>query len=272
MSEWRTRDAPAKLNLALVVGPRRADGKHEVVTILERLSLRDTVAVRRAEATEVKGFDDDTLVRAALEGLAELSDGEPRFEARIEKHIPVAAGLGGGSSDAAAALELANGLLDAPVDPVQLHRLAASLGADVPFFLQEGAQLATGDGTTLGRIELPRDYVVLLALPGGVTKRSTSDVYAAFDLRSGEHGFEDRRATLLAAIDELTNARSLVALPRNDLAASPLSDELVGLGAFRSDVTGAGPVVYGLFDTEPAAAAAAAALTGRARFWIAFPG
>ncbi len=63
-----------------------------------------------------------------------------------------------------------------------------------------------------------------------------------------------------------------MSLPRNDLAASPLSDELVGLGAFRADVTGAGPVVYGLFDTEPAAAAAAAALTGRARTWIAFPG
>ena len=189
----------------------------------------------------MKGFDDDTIVRAALEGLAEMSDAEPRFEARIEKHIPVAAGLGGGSSDAAAALELANGLLDAPLDPVQLHRLAASLGADVPFFLQEGAQLATGDGTTLGRIELPRDYVVLLALPDGVTKRSTSDVYAAFDLRSGEHGFEDRRATLLAAIDESDETRAVsfrfretTSPPRRSATSS------YGLGAFRSDVTGRG--------------------------------
>jgi 4-diphosphocytidyl-2-C-methyl-D-erythritol kinase len=272
VSGWRTAEAPAKLNLALVVGPLRLGGKHEVATVLERLSLSDTIAVRRAETTSVAGFGDDTLVRGALDTISRIAEGEPRFEARIEKRIPVAAGLGGGSSDAAAALVLANGLLDAPLKAEQLHRAAASLGADVPFFLRDGAQLATGDGTTLTSLELPRDYAVLLALPHGVAKPSTAEVYAAFDARSGEHEFADRRAALLGAIGALTRARALGSLPRNDLASSPLADEIVALGAFRADVTGAGPVVYGLFDREPEAAAAATALAMRARTWIAAPG
>jgi len=179
VSDWRTATAPAKLNLALVVGPLRHDGKHDVVTLLERLSLQDTVAVRRATETRVTGFPADSLVRAALDAVAHAAGGHAFFEARIEKRIPVAAGLGGGSSDAAAALLLANGLLDESLSDGVLAELAASLGSDVPFFLHPGPQLATGDGTTLEPTVLPRDYSVVLALPRGAVKTSTADVYAA---------------------------------------------------------------------------------------------
>ena len=102
MSEWRTAPAPAKLNLALVVGPVRPDGKHEVVTVLERLALSDTVSVRPAASTSVAGFAGDRLVRSALDAISSAAADTIRFEARLEKRIPVAAGLGGGSSDAAA--------------------------------------------------------------------------------------------------------------------------------------------------------------------------
>jgi 4-diphosphocytidyl-2-C-methyl-D-erythritol kinase len=270
VSAWHTRKAPAKLNLALVVGPPRPDGKHEVVSVMERVSLHDTISVRPATATGVSGFDGDTLVAAALDAIAQ-HDGA-HFEARIEKRIPVAAGLGGGSSDAAAALRLANELLDRPLDAGALHRVAASLGADVPFFLAEDAQLATDDGTTLVPVTLPRDYVVLLALPDGIAKTSTRDVYEAFDARRGDDGYPGRRAQLLGNIGELRVPGDLARLPPNDLASSPLADELRAAGAFRADVTGAGPVVYGLFAGEPAAAGAAAALKGRARTWVARPG
>ena len=130
MADWHTTEAPAKLNLALVVGPRRPDGRHEVVTVLERLSLHDTVAVRRAETTVVTGYEDDSLVLDALRGIGRIATGKPCFEARIEKRIPVAAGLGGGSSDAAAALRLGNELLETPLAREELEVLAASLGAD----------------------------------------------------------------------------------------------------------------------------------------------
>ena len=271
MSEWRVAAAPAKLNLGLVVGPLRSDGNHEVVTILERLSLADTVSVRRAERTRVEGFPEDTLVRAALDAIAEAATDGSRFEARIEKRIPVAAGLGGGSSDAAAALRLANELLGTPVVPAELHRIAATLGADVPFFLRDGPQLASGDGTELASLELPRGYAVLLVLPEGATKTSTADVYAAFDRRSGQRGFTGRRDALKASTNRLRSARDLATLPGNDLAASPLAPQLVSLGAFRADVAGAGPVVYGLFEDAAGADAAAAALEGIGRTWIAEP-
>jgi 4-diphosphocytidyl-2-C-methyl-D-erythritol kinase len=242
------------------------------MTILERLSLADTIALRRAEQMRVDGFPEDTLVRAALEAIAGAAGDGSCFEARIEKRVPVAAGLGGGSSDAAAALRLASELFDAPIVPAELHRIAATLGADVPFFLRDGAQLATGDGTQLAPIELPRGYVVLLVLPDGATKTSTADVYAEFDRRRGERGFEERCAALRASTARLHTARDLARLPRNDLAASPLAEQLVLRGAFRADVAGAGPVVYGLFDDAADAKAAAEALAGIGRTWIAEPG
>ena len=271
MAEWHSLEAPAKLNLALVVGPLRRDGRHELATVMERLSLSDTISVRRARETRVGGFADDTLVAAALAELARHVVGAPPFEARIEKRIPVAAGLGGGSSDAAAALRLANGLLDAPLPHATLSRLAATLGADVPFFLEDGPQLAIADGTTLAPLRLPRGYVVVLVLPEGAEKRSTGDVYAAFDARGGAAGYKGRRAALVDGLGRVGTATDLASLPRNDLASSPVADELRRAGAFRADVTGAGPVVYGLFADRPEAEHAAAAFAGRGVTWVATP-
>lgn len=271
MSGWLERRAPAKLNLALVVGPLREDGKHEVATVMERLAFADLVAVRRSAATRVTGFPGDSLVRAALDAVASTAGGAPRFEARIEKRIPVAAGLGGGSSDAAAALGLANELLDAPLPAETLERVAGSLGADVPFFLRPGPQLATGDGTTLQPVELPRDYAVVLALPHGVAKSSTAEIYRAFDARGGADGFDERRAALLSALERVEARDALAGLPANDLASSPLAAELRARGAFRADVTGAGPVVYGLFGDARDAERAAAAIAPDAATWVTGP-
>jgi 4-diphosphocytidyl-2-C-methyl-D-erythritol kinase len=271
MSGWRKAAAPAKLNLALVVGPRRPDGKHEVVTVLERLSLADAVAVRLAAATRVIGFDDDTLVRAALAAVTHALGGKPCFEARIEKRIPVAAGLGGGSSDAATALALANDLLIEPLPDDVLEEFAVALGADVPFFLHAGSRLGTGDGTSLRPVALPRDYSVVLASPRDAVKTSTADVYAAFDERGGAIGFDERRAALLGALERCKRVEDLAGLPANDLASSPLAGELRALGAVRADVTGAGPVVYGLFIDAREAARAAAALGDRAETRITKP-
>jgi 4-diphosphocytidyl-2-C-methyl-D-erythritol kinase len=273
VTEWVTLEAPAKLNLALVVGPLRSDGKHELVTVLERLTLTDSVSVRCSEETRVTGFEDDTLVRAALAQLTARTDGSIRFEARVDKRIPVAAGLGGGSSDAAAALRLSNDLLDAPLAQAELEAIAAMLGSDVPFFLHDGPQLGTGDGTTLAELELPRDYTVLLVLPKGVTKSSTADVYAAFDARRGDAGFAERRARLLETLEGVGAPADLAELPPNDLASSPLTAELLRLDAFRADASGAGPVAYGLFVDRDGAERARASLQSRvARTWIAEPG
>ena len=263
--------AYAKLNLALVVGPLRADGKHEVATVIQAIDLHDHVEIEAAATLTVEGFEDDALVRAGLESIARRAGVDPHWRAHIEKRIPVAAGLGGGSSDAAAALRLANALLAEPLPLEALHELAAALGADVPFFLHEGAQLATGDGTELTPLQLPTDYVVLVVLAEGARKESTAAVYRSFDERSGSDGFDARRGELLRVIGRVDVPTDLARLPRNDLASSELSEELERLGACRADVTGAGPAVYGLFDDEPAARRAASSLRRVGSTWVTRP-
>jgi 4-diphosphocytidyl-2-C-methyl-D-erythritol kinase len=261
--------AAGKINLALVVGPRRADERHELVTLYQRVALADRISVMRAAELRVDGFAGDTLVRRALESLADGSG--TRFSARIRKRIPVAAGLGGGSSDAATALRLANDLRDDPLDPTQLHALACELGTDVPYFLEDGPQLGTGDGTQLEPVELPQDYWILLVAPRDTFKRSTADVYAEFDARGGERGYDDRRAALLDALATVRRPRDLATLPPNDLASSPLAEELRGLGAFRADVTGAGPAVYGLFLHGDLARIAQKRISPKGRTWLTAP-
>jgi len=263
--------APAKVNLALVVGPLRDDGKHEVLTVLQRIDLVDRIELADASELRVDGFAEDTLVQAALQELAEAAGVEPRWRVRIEKRIPVAAGLGGGSSDAATALRLANETLPEPLPAEELRGLAARLGADVPFFLADGPQLGSGDGSELEPLDLPQDFWVVVLLPRDAAKASTADVYAAFDARHGVEGFAERRQALLDGLAQVRRPRDLVALPPNDLVTSPLVEELRAVGAFRADVSGAGPALYGLFHHRRDATAARRSLRRLGRAWIAAP-
>jgi 4-diphosphocytidyl-2-C-methyl-D-erythritol kinase len=256
--------AYAKINLALVVGPTRDDGKHEIVTVFQRVDLADDVTLERDDELVVEGFEGDTIVRAALEAIAAAGGVEPHWRARIDKRIPVAAGLGGGSSDAAAALQLGNEHLPEPLADDRLSEIAAELGADVPFFLTRGTQLGTGDGSTLEPLDIPRNYTVVLLLPNGAVKESTGAVYARFDR---EAAFERRRK----AVFEALAAGNLGELPPNDLASSPLAHRLAELGAFRADVSGAGPAIYGLFSDAAIAKRAADALAAVGRTWITRP-
>jgi 4-diphosphocytidyl-2-C-methyl-D-erythritol kinase len=263
--------ATAKLNLALVVGPSRADGKHEVATVLQRLALSDRVELEPAQQLTVDGFAADTLVRDALSALAADAGVLPRWRARITKRIPVAAGLGGGSSDAATALRLANATLTSPRESRRLHDLARGLGADVPFFLADGPQLGEGEGAELTPLVLPQDYFVLLVNPHHASKGTTGAAYDEFERRGGAEGWEDRRAALRDALARVQRPRDLVALPSNDLASSPLADELRELGAFRADVSGAGPVVYALFHHRSVALQAQRRMRTRGRTWVTEP-
>ena len=259
--------APAKINLALVVGPRRDDGKHEVLTVLQRIDLGDRISVEPADETTISGFAGDTLVRAALDALAAPHG----WTVRITKNVPVAAGLGGGSSDAATALRLANDQLPQPKPAEELHGIAAALGSDVPFFLRDGPQLGAGDGSDLQPLDLPQDFVVLLVLPHDAVKRSTADVYAEFDARSGDVGWEERFAALGAALESVRRPGDLASLPPSDLAGSPLCAELIANGAFRADVSGAGPAVYALFHRREDATRAAETVKRLGRTWITLP-
>ena len=259
--------APAKINLGLVVGPLRNDGKHELLTVYQRVGIADRIDVDPAPALTVEGFAHDTLVRGALE----LLDPARGWQVRIEKRLPVAAGIGGGSSDAATALRLANAQLEQPLDADALHALAAQLGADVPFFLREGPQLGSGDGTTLEPVDLPQDYWIVLLFPNDGRKESTGAVYRAFDERNGADGWEERAAAFRATIAGIRRPRDLAQLPPNDLARSPHVERVRDAGAFHADVSGAGPTVYGLFHHRANAEQAERALKPLGRTWLTAP-
>jgi 4-diphosphocytidyl-2-C-methyl-D-erythritol kinase len=267
--------AAAKINLALVVGPRRGDGLHEVATVLQRIDLYDRLELEPNSELAVDGFAGDTIVREALERLAVEARVEPAWRVRLSKEIPVAAGLGGGSADAAAALRLANDTLAEPIEPGRLHTLAASLGADVPFFLEPGPKLAEGAGERLTPLDIPQDFWILLVLPPASAKQSTAAVYSRFDDLGGGPGFGERKRDLLAGLELCRRPRHLAALPPNDLAEAAEHPELIAdlgrAGAFRADVSGAGPAVYGLFHRREDARAAARSLSGAGRTWVVAP-
>jgi 4-diphosphocytidyl-2-C-methyl-D-erythritol kinase len=167
---------------------------------------------------------------------------------------------------------LANRTLPCPLEPEMLAAVAAELGADVPFFLEPGPKLAEGVGERLSPLALPQGFSILLALEEGRIKVSTGTVYARFDSLGGGEGFAERRARLLAALAACRRPRDLATLPPNDLAeaagGSKLPERLRELGAFRADMSGAGPAVYALFERRQDALAAAAELAGGAATWV----
>ena len=241
--------------------------------MLQRIDLADRVAIAPAPRLRVTGFAGDTIVRDALERARRRPPASSRAgAATITKRIPVAAGLGGGSSDAATALRLANETLDEPLPADELHALAATLGADVPFFLARrpaarprrrlDARAARPAAGLLGRARAPARR--RQGVDGGRLRRASTSATAAPAARSGARALD-------AALAAVRRPRDLAALPPNDLASSPLADELRALGAFRADVSGAGPAVYGLFHHRRRRRRRGARSAAPARTWLTVP-
>lgn len=168
--------AYAKLNLVLRVVGRRDDGYHLLETLFHAIELHDDLwlaahdgetelEVSADHARQRVGAGDDNLVIRALRRLCDAAGARRGFRARLHKRIPVGGGLGGGSSDAAAALRLGNALLAAPLADAALHAIARGLGADVPFHLVGGSQWGRGIGDELTPAELGPAHFVLLVPP-----------------------------------------------------------------------------------------------------------
>ncbi|HWH33079.1 MAG TPA: 4-(cytidine 5'-diphospho)-2-C-methyl-D-erythritol kinase [Egibacteraceae bacterium] len=178
-----TLPAPAKVNLVLRVAAPRPDGYHPVTTLLVAVDgLADTVRVASAPARRVicPGVAErDNLAWRAMDVLERATDRPVRLRVDIDKRIPAQAGLGGGSSDAAAVMRAARDLLGLALGDGDLERLAAEVGSDVPFFVRGGAQWATGRGEVLTPAEPPPGLWLLLTPP--VVALPTALVYRAWD-------------------------------------------------------------------------------------------
>jgi 4-diphosphocytidyl-2-C-methyl-D-erythritol kinase len=261
--------APAKLNLCLYLGPRRGDGLHELRSLFCPLTLADRIVVEEATQDEVvcNGVSGANLADGALEALRRRGWRSPPLRVEIEKRIPVAAGLGGGSADAAAVLRLAAREVEG------LDEIAGDLGADVPSQVEPAFALVAGAGEVIERLPDPRHFgVVLVPAAEGL---ATAEVYAEADrLELGRSAQElerigtELRAEAGGGASPLDYARLLT----NDLgeAARSLRPELSGaLGALREAgaaaafVAGSGPTVAGLFEDIAAADRAAEALPPR---------
>ena len=264
--------APAKLNLCLYVGPLREDGLHEIRSLFEPLEFADELQVSEADRDEVivEGIDGPDLTARALAALREHGWRGPPLRIEVTKRIPVAAGLGGGSADAAAVLRLARGEVEG------LRSIAAGIGADVPSQLQPRPCLVAGAGEVIEPAPPPGDHgVVLIPQAEGL---STADVYAEADRLGSPRGaneLEAIRRQLRDALDEggspLTYREHLL----NDLQPAAISlrpeiEQALGAleeeGAGHAMVTGSGPTAAGLYPSPEGAGEAAERLRER------FPG
>jgi 4-diphosphocytidyl-2-C-methyl-D-erythritol kinase len=265
--------APAKLNLALLVGPLRPDGFHEIASLMVPVTLADRVTVERTPGAgldvvcDVAPGEQNLAAKLVRELEARL---ERAFQVRItiEKHVPHGGGLGGGSSDAAATLIALERLFALDLSARLRHEVAAAVGSDVPFFLWPGAQLAMGRGLLLKEVALP-DLHVVIAVPD--LALSTAAVYRwrDEDAVTTLKEFVPQARALSARVQAARTVGDVVALMHNDLEASvtarkpavaELRDRLSAEGALAAAMTGSGAAVYGLFANEEAASRARAAL------------
>jgi len=267
----------AKINLSLHLGARRRDGFHEVRTLLQSIALSDTLSITpragkfslAVRSPAVPEGRDNLVWRAAELLWRDLGHaGEPRdVHVRLEKHIPAAAGLGGGSADAAAALVGLNQAWGGKRSRASLFRLAAELGSDVPFFLIGGTALGVGRGEEIYAVDdIKRMGVIVIKPSFGV---STADAYRWYDEAIPSADAPAASATQLASgTAESTDGRAIdvgwltgpVRLS-NDLQA-PVAARHAGIGemidaclregALGAAMTGSGSAVFGLF-TEPGA-------------------
>lgn len=275
--------APAKLNLCLFLGPRREDGLHELCSLFEPLALADSIEV--GEGTGGAGFDEvdcagvegENLAARALAALRAHGWSRPPLRVEITKRIPVAAGLGGGSADAAAILRLvrdtvsqrgaAAGERGGGAAP-DVEAIASELGADVPSQLVPALSLVRGAGERVERLPDPATHAVVL-LPGG-GGLSTAAVFAEADrlgLGRGEEELDELAKALREAAGAGASPLSYAELLANDLEPAARSlrpdvgdalDALRGAGAPLAFMSGSGPTAVGLFPTVAKAKSAAA--------------
>lgn len=271
--------APAKVNLVLHVGPPRADGLHPICSLFASLDLADRVRVDvapdGADRVVCPGVEGPNLAASAIELLREALAPAvelPPLEVRIQKRVPVAAGLGGGSADAAAVLRAGNELAGRPFRADELRRIGARLGADVPSQVEPGHAIVTGAGETVERVSLPPMALVLVPQREGLSTRA---VYREADRLGGLRARLDPEAVRVMAgagvegiADGIENDLEPAALSlRPELAR--VEAALRAAGALGALITGSGPTAVGLFsgraDAERAARSIPGAMTAEVR-------
>ena len=253
----------AKLNLVLHVGRPRPDGLHPLCSIFASLDLADDVEAQPLDAgadiVECPGVEGPNLAAAALAAYRERVPALPPLWLRIDKRIPVAAGLGGGSADAAAALRAANRIAGLALDSDELRAIGAALGSDVPSQIEPAHALVGGVGEIVEPLALPPLTILLAPQSRGLL---TGEVYSALDSMGGGRDelraetVRDAAANPAGALEN--DLQPVVLALRPELA--PVLDRLRAAGALGVLVSGSGPTCFGVFSDRGTAQAAGAGL------------
>jgi 4-diphosphocytidyl-2-C-methyl-D-erythritol kinase len=271
-------ESTAKVNLRLEILRKREDGYHELRTLLQRISLADTLrfSLKKERGISIGVDHPDlptrrrNLVHKAARSLLEKIDYKGGIHIQIEKRIPLGGGLGGGSSDAAATLKALNQLLGLHFSNRELMKIGLEIGADVPFFLFDGPAIASGIGERLKKIELPLLWYVLIYPDFEI---STRWAYQNFVLTKGRFHFnfyqflkspEEISRILQNDLEEVVSKE----YPEIEIMKGILSS----VGALGTLMTGSGPTVFGIFPDDRAASEAYRRVKSRIgrRGWIVF--
>jgi len=274
-----TLSSPAKINLRLNVLGRRSDGYHELLMLMERVSLSDEIELKVVEkgimvsvdSQEVPEGESNIAFRAIKEIMA-YSSRNVGIEVKIKKNIPVAAGMGGGSSNAATVIRGLNQLLKLKLPREKLMMIGAKIGADVPFFLFEAPAIASGIGDQLKKIKkIPKMSFVIIN-PGFPV--STEWVYKTYSINGVPSKGADKSSSSFQEVPSIFNTkRDVVKYLHNDLEEVtakqyPVIEEikkmLVQNGALASRMTGSGPSVFGIFPDRPTAEKAISKMSAKA--------
>jgi len=247
-----TIEAPAKINLGLEIIEKRPDGYHEIRTVMVMLQLSDTLRVYAdgpPSGTDLPTIPAETnLVTAALAAFRQAVPGSPELGWTIAKRIPVAAGLGGASSNAAAALLAANELAGHALSRDAMYDLAGMLGSDITFFLEGPAAFACGRGTELESLP-PVDQPVTLLLHGCTIAEKTLTLYSMItpdDMTDGSRSGRARRAVEDDSIPTSPDLANAFSRPLSILVPDvlELQKEISAIGIDRFGLSGAGPTHY----------------------------
>jgi 4-diphosphocytidyl-2-C-methyl-D-erythritol kinase len=267
-------NAPAKVNLVLEVLGRRGDGYHDIRSIMQTLSLSDTLGFQHARELKLKCSErelqspDNLVLRAARELIKATGYGRGA-EISLEKHIPWAAGLGGGSSDAAAALIGLNRLWGVKLTSSQLLNVAAGIGSDVPFFIRGGACLVEGGGEKITSLpDIDKAWFVLLKPDLRVETGKTGRLYGLLQASHFTTGAHTQKArNFMEKIGHIRTGLLFNVFDSVARQAFPGLEDfwklMLNSGADKVHLAGSGPAIYSLFSDESRARAVAGKLTGQ---------
>jgi len=271
-----SKKAPAKINLYLRVVNKRSDGYHDIISLMQLISLQDELDfVETDTGIKVKcpgsalPEDETNLVYRAAAGFYAKTGIKPGIGITVQKHIPVGAGLGGGSSDAATTLLAMNDLYNSPLSRAELLQLGESLGADVPFFIFGKPAWASGKGEILTEApSLPLFWIVLINPRFQV---STGEVYQGLNLRL-------TKKIIKYSIPCFSSVKEAAAGLANDLERvtftlhpdlEKIKTFLLENGALGAAMTGSGPTMFGIF-TDADSAQRAEKISARRNDWLTF--